>query len=169
MHQKGSIIKGFLFRAENFFNYASSLDDMTAADPGLLDYYGGVSLHEQSHGEAFLSFFQSRCRVEGLYLLDEPEAALSPSNQLELVKVLWKIAATGTQQFIISTHSPIILSYPGAQILNFDCIPIREIAYEETHSCRFYRGFMNDRSSYLGELAGSTRADEEDDDGPGKL
>ena len=149
---KRSIEKGFLFRAENFFNYAAYLDDLIMTDPGLLAYYGGDSLTRQSHGEAFLSFFKARCRIKGIYLLDEPEAALSPSNQLALVKALWGIVQAGRGQFIINTHSPIILSYPGARIFSFDHVPIKTISYTETHSYRFYKNFMNNRTSYLKEL-----------------
>ncbi len=149
---RGIIPKGFLFRSENFFNYASNLDDMTTNDPDILKYYGGMSLHQQSHGQAFLSFFENRCRIKGLYLLDEPEAALSPPNQLAFLKILQMITEKGKGQFIISTHSPIILSFPDAQILSFDCIPIKEIAYEATHSYRFYKSFMNDRAPYLQEF-----------------
>jgi predicted ATPase len=139
------IERGFLFRAENFFNYASYLDDLIMTDPGILQYYGGASLNRQSHGQAFLSFFNSRCRMAGVYLLDEPEAALSPASQLSFVRILREIAGEGKAQFIISSHSPIILSYPGAQILSFDRAPIREIAYEETPSYLFYKSFMNER------------------------
>jgi predicted ATPase len=148
----GAIKKGFLFRAENFFNYACYLDDLTMYDPAILEYYGGGSLHQQSHGEAFLSFLENRCSMDGLYLLDEPEAALSPANQLAFLQTLWKMAGKHRTQFIISTHSPIILSYPGAQILSFDFVPIREIPYEETHSYQFYMRFMNDRDSLLKSL-----------------
>ncbi|MBW1817375.1 MAG: AAA family ATPase [Deltaproteobacteria bacterium] len=149
---KGNIERGFLFRAENFFNYAAYLDDLIMTDPGLLEYYGGDSLTRQSHGQGFLSFFNARCRIKGVYFLDEPEAALSPPNQLAFVKALWRIVQAGQGQFIISTHSPIILSYPGAQIFSFDFIPIKSIPYTETHSFRFYKDFMNNRTSYLKEL-----------------
>ena len=144
--------RGFLFRAENFFNYAADLDDMTMTDPDILQYYGGLSLHRQSHGEAFLSFLENRCRIGGLYLLDEPEAALSPRNQMAFLKTLRRIEEKGTSQFIISTHSPIILSYPGARIFSFDHIPIRRIAYEETRSYRFYLDFLNRPAVYLRDL-----------------
>jgi len=151
------VTKGFLFRSENFFNYASSLDDIVMTDPGILDYYGGVSLHEQSHGQAFLSFFKNRCVLNGLYLLDEPEAALSPANQLTFLKVLRGIVETVSKvQFVICTHSPIILGYPGAQTLSFDHVPITEISYEETKSFKFYRDFLNDPDSYLTNLNGLT-------------
>jgi predicted ATPase len=151
------IRKGFLFRAENFFNYASYLDDLIQVDPDILQYYGGASLNVQSHGESFISFLASRCRIEGIYLLDEPEAALSPSNQLALVEVLHGLVQEETNQFIISTHSPIILSCPGAQILSFDHVPIQEIRYEETRSFQFYKGFMEDREKYLKRLRGFQR------------
>ncbi len=146
---EGTFRKGFLFRAENFFNYAASIDDMTMTDPDILRYYGGRSFHQQSHGESFISFFENRCGMAGLYLLDEPEAALSPSNQLAFLKSLQKIVSRGKRQFIISTHSPIILSCPGAQILSFDHVPIQEISYEETHSYRFYRSFLEQRERQL--------------------
>ena len=165
----GGIKKGFLFRAENFFNFASYLDDLTQSDPSILRYYGGRSFHQQSHGQAFFSFFKSRCRIPGLYLLDEPEAALSPSNQLAMVKKLWELTEKRRVQFIISTHSPIILSYPEAQILSFDFIPIKEIIYEQTRSYRFYKRFMNEKSYYIGQLRGSARDKEEENDGEGEL
>ena len=149
VQEKGAIKKGFLFRAENFFNYASSIDDFSISDPGLLKFYGGLSLHQQSHGEAFISFFENRCGVEGLYMLDEPEAALSPANQLSFLKMLLKTVRKGRGQFIISTHSPIILSCPGARIFSFDSIPIKEIDYEETGIFKFYKNFMNNRNFYL--------------------
>jgi predicted ATPase len=145
----GAISKGFLFRAENFFNYASGLDDVILTDPDILKYYGGQSFHQQSHGESFLSFFEHRCRMAGLYLLDEPESALSPANQLSFLKILRRIVQMGKSQFIISTHSPIILSFPDAQILSFDEAPIKEILYEETHSYQFYKDFLNNRGAYL--------------------
>jgi predicted ATPase len=146
------IARGFLFRSENFFNYACQIDDVIQTDPGILDYYGGKSFHLQSHGEGFLSFFENRCRMDGLYLLDEPESALSPPNQLALVKIIWDLAAEGNRQFIITTHSPILLSLPEALILSFDRIPIREIPYEETNSYRFYKGFLEERDRYLKDL-----------------
>ncbi len=165
----GGVQKGFLFRAENFFNYASGIDDMSLTDPAILRYYGGLSFHQQSHGQSFLSFFGSRCRLDGLYLLDEPEAALSPQNQLALVGILLKIARGERKQFIISTHSPIILSYPGAQVFSFDHAPISEIAYEQTQSYRFYKSFMEDRGPYLEALKRVDGESREEDDGQGKL
>ncbi len=166
---RGGSIKGFIFRAENFFNYASNIDDFSMSDPGILQYYGGSSLNKKSHGQAFLSFLENRCKLKGLYLLDEPEAALSPSSQLAFLEILWKTANKGEGQFIISTHSPIILSCPGAHILSFDDIPIKEIAYRETRSYRFYKNFMADTASYLRAFTEAGKGREEDDYGQGKL
>ncbi len=167
--EPGGIRKGFLFRAENFFNYACNVDDMIMSDAGMLKYYGGKSLHQKSHGESFLSFFEHRCRIDGLYLFDEPEAALSPSNQLAFLKLLYRQTRSGDVQFIISTHSPIILSYPAAQILSFDYVPIQEIEYEETSSYRFYAGFIANRQAYLEALNnGDINDNQEGKDAQGK-
>lgn len=136
------IERGYLFRAETFFNYASCVDDFIMTDPGLVEFYGGVSLNQQSHGQAFMAFFMSRCAKDGLYLIDEPEAALSPSRQMEFLECLKKAVAERQSQFIISTHSPIILSYPGAQIMSFDNIPIEEVGYRDTGSYRVYKRFL---------------------------
>jgi len=136
------IERGYLFRAENFFNCASYLDDFIMNDPGLIDFYGGVSLNQQSHGQAFMAFFKTRCSRGGLYLMDEPEAALSPSRQVEFLDCVRRSVSESGSQFIISSHSPIILSFPDAQILSFDSAPIKEIDYKETSSYRLYRQFL---------------------------
>jgi len=140
------IERGCLFRAETFFNYASHIDDFIMNDPGLLEFYGGLSLNQQSHGQAFMAFFENRCSREGLYLIDEPEAALSPSKQIAFLECLKKAVSRNGSQFIISTHSPIVLSYPDAQILSFDVIPIGEVNYEETNSFRIYKSFLEMRN-----------------------
>ncbi len=135
---------GFYFRAEAFFNFASSLDDIITDDPGRERYFGGKSLNTLSHGESFLAFFQSYCfLLDGLYLLDEPEAALSPENQVEFVKILQKNMMNGNKQYIIATLSPIILACPDAQILSFDHETISPISYEESSPYRFYRDFFS--------------------------
>ncbi len=137
------IERGYLFRAETFFNYASYIDDFMVGDPGLIDFYGGTSLNQQSHGQAFMAFFKTRCLREGLYLMDEPEAALSPSRQVEFLECVRRSVCESGSQFIISSHSPIILSFPEAQILSFDSVPIVEIDYKETGSYRVYKKFLN--------------------------
>ncbi len=137
---------GFHFRAEAFLNFASSLDDIILDDPARDHYFGGKSLNVVSHGESFLTFFKSySCRLAGLYLFDEPEAALSPQNQLEFARMLFDSLQNGTggRQFIIATHSPIIMACPGANILTFDAESVKQIDYRHTEHYRFYREFLS--------------------------
>jgi len=96
-----------------------------------------------------MSYFKSRYQIKGLYLLDEPETALSPRSQIELLEVLTKMSAAGHAQFIIATHSPILLACPGAMIYSFDHSPVKRLQYEETPHYQIYKGFMEDRSAYL--------------------
>ncbi|MNB76669.1 recombination protein F [compost metagenome] len=140
------ITNGFFLRAETFYHFASHLDTM----PESLRYYGGQSLHKQSHGEAFLSLFTNRFGKKAIYLLDEPEAALSPARQLSLLRIIKDLEKE--VQFIIATHSPILLGYPGAQILNFDSHPAGEIRYEETMHYIITRQFLENRNAVLREL-----------------
>jgi predicted ATPase len=118
-------------------------------DPGLVEYFGGKSLMTQSHGQSLMAFFQSRLKIKGLYLLDEPETALSPKTQLVLLGLLKEISQSGIAQFIIATHSPILLACPGARILSFDEIPVRQIDYHDTNHYRIYKDFMDDPVKYL--------------------
>ena len=147
--------KGFFLRAESFYHFASHLDEL-----GHYEGYGGRSLHEQSHGEGFLSLFTNRFGEEGIYLLDEPEAALSPARQLAFLKVMHDLVNGSKAQFIIATHSPILLSFPGAQIYDFDSSPIGEIAYEETDHYRLTLNFLTGRERFFHELF----RDEENED-----
>ncbi|WP_145320092.1 AAA family ATPase [Paenibacillus xylanexedens] len=140
------ITNGFFMRSESFYQFASHVDEM----PASLPYYGGRSLHEQSHGESFLSLFVNRFSSKGIYLLDEPEAALSPARQLSLLRILHDLS--GTSQFIIATHSPILLGYPGAEILSFDDSHIQEVTYEETDHYQITRSFLENRDRMLNEL-----------------
>ncbi|OMF67934.1 AAA family ATPase [Paenibacillus sp. FSL R5-0766] len=140
------ITNGFFMRSESFYQFASHVDEM----PASLPYYGGRSLHEQSHGESFLSLFVNRFSSRGIYLLDEPEAALSPARQLSLLRILHDLS--GTSQFIIATHSPILLGYPGAEILSFDDSHIQEVTYEETDHYQITRSFLENRDRMLNEL-----------------
>jgi predicted ATPase len=110
--------------------------------------YGGKSLHEQSHGESFLALLTQKFRGNGLYLLDEPEAALSPSRQLSALAVMHKLVKNGSQ-FIIATHSPILMAYPDARIYLFSETGIREVAYEDTDHYRVARDFLNHREQML--------------------
>lgn len=140
------ITNGFFMRAETFHQFASHLDTM----PESLPYYGGRSLHHQSHGEAFLSVFTHRFGKKAIYLLDEPEAALSPSRQLGLLRIIKDLEHEA--QFIIATHSPILLGYPHAQILNFDARPVEEIEYEDTVHYIVTRRFLVDREKMIQEI-----------------
>jgi predicted ATPase len=140
------------FFGSNVFNYfVQSLDEWASADPAMLDYFGGKSLVTQSHGQSLLSFFRARYRLKGLYLLDEPETALSPKSQLALVKILRDMGRAGHAQFIVATHSPILLACPDATIYSFDHNPVQSIRYEETDHYRLYKGFMDNRHSFLAE------------------
>jgi len=136
---------GYFLRAESFFNVATEIDRL-----GVTRGYGGVSLHEQSHGEAFLALLLNRFLGDGLYILDEPEAALSPMRQLTLLARIHELVHLGSQ-FLIATHSPIVMAYPGATILSLDD-GMREILYEETEHYRVTRDFFNHRKKMLDEL-----------------
>lgn len=143
-------VPGSLFRAETFRDFADFLDDVALCDPGRLKYHGGRLLNTLSHGEAILSYFSGRYHIKGLYFLDEPESALSPASQVRFLKILQQLEAGGHAQFIMATHSPILLAYPGAQIFSFDAPCIEEVAYEETMHYRLYKQFFTDRSVFLG-------------------
>jgi predicted ATPase len=131
------VTEGFFMRAESFYNFATYLD--TVSD---LRAYGGKSLHGQSHGESFISLFANRFE-QGVYILDEPEAALSPQRQLSFLKIIHDLSAPGHAQFLIATHSPIILSYPHAVLFSLDGDEIRTIDYRETKHFLITRDFLN--------------------------
>jgi predicted ATPase len=135
-------VPGSFFSAGIFHHFVEALDEWAASDPGQLDYFGGKSLVTQSHGQSLMSFFRSRYRIRGLYLLDEPETALSPRTQLELLDLLTREAEDGHAQFIIATHSPILMSLPGARLLSFDASPVTEIDYRDTDHYQIYRNFF---------------------------
>jgi predicted ATPase len=118
-------------------------------DPGLLSYLGGESFMSKSHGQSLMAFFTSRFKIKGIYFLDEPETALSPKSQLALLKLLAEMSRSGHAQFIIATHSPILLACPGSQILNFDDTPVQAIDYERTDHYRLYKDFMADPKKYV--------------------
>jgi len=142
-------VPGSLFRAETFRDFADFLDDVALCDPGRLKYHGGHILNTLSHGEGIYRYFSGRYHIKGLYLLDEPEAAFSPSSQVKFLKLLRRLEAKGHAQFIIATHSPILLAHPGAQIFSFDSSRIEEVSYEETAHYRIYKQFFTDRSAFL--------------------
>ncbi len=138
--------EGFFMRAESFYNFATYIDEVSN-----LRAYGGKSLHQQSHGESFLSLFSNRFE-QGIYLLDEPEAALSPQRQLSFLSIIHDLEKSGHAQFIIATHSPIILSYPGAILFSFDNEAIEPIAYQDSEHYRVTRDFLNAPERYFKHL-----------------
>lgn len=140
------IVPGSFFGSSVFQDFARLLEEWAQADPGLLDYFGGKSLLTQSHGQSIMSFLKARCAIRGLYLLDEPETALSPRTQIALLDLLTKLSEAGHAQFLIATHSPILLACPGATIYSFDESPIAPIPYEQTDHYRVYRDFMEDQN-----------------------
>ena len=150
------VAQGFFMRAESFYNFATYIEQVSD-----LRAYGGKSLHQQSHGESFLSLFANRFE-QGIYLLDEPEAALSPQRQLSFLRIIHELETPAHAQFVIATHSPIILSYPGAVLFSLDGDSIREIAYRETEHYRVTRDFLNSPERYLKHLF-RAESDEESD------
>ena len=134
---------GFFLRAESFYNVATNIDEMDETIPGprLIDSYGGVSLHKQSHGESFLALVEHRFGGDGLYLLDEPEAALSPTRMMSLL-VLMRNLVKKHSQFIIATHSPILMAYPGACIYQLSQDGIDRVAYRDTEHYQLTRRFL---------------------------
>lgn len=145
---------GFFLRAETFYNLATTIEELDNApgnSPRIIDGYGGVSLHEQSHGESFWSTFIHRFRGNGIYLLDEPEAALSPLRQLSMLSRIHDLVGEGSQ-FIIATHSPILLSYPDAKIVEFTDEGAQETTLEETSHYRIMKQFFDDKDRMLHHL-----------------
>ncbi|AET68296.1 putative ATPase [Desulfosporosinus orientis DSM 765] len=144
---------GFFLRAESFYNFATNLDDLDeemSTEPRLIDYYGGRSLHEQSHGESFFALFQNKFGREGIYVLDEPEAALSPSRQMAMLSRMHDLVKEGSQ-FIIATHSPIIMAYPNAWIYQIN-EGFEKVNYEDTEHYQVMRAFLNNKEKMLNIL-----------------
>lgn len=144
---------GFFLRAESFFNVATEIErlDEEPGGPPLIASYGSHSLHEQSHGESFFTLLMDRFRGRGLYLLDEPEAALSPTRQMAMISRMHQLV-TDQSQFIIATHSPIIMAYPNAQTLLIDEEGIHSVEYTETEHYRVTKDFLNRYERFLKEL-----------------
>jgi len=146
-------VEGSFFGSSVFQDFVRMLDDWATVSPGLLQYFGGQSLMTQSHGQSIISFFKARYTIKGLYLLDEPETALSPKTQFSLLELLTKMGNAGHAQFVIATHSPILLACPDATILSFDNIPVKEVQYEETEHFKLYKDFMENRKKYMDKFS----------------
>jgi predicted ATPase len=139
----------FFLRAESFFNLASAIEDLDDGPGGgsIIDSYGGRSLHDQSHGQSFLALLNHRFGANGLYILDEPESALSPQGQLAMLLRLYELIEAGSQ-FIIATHSPILLSFPQARIYELSDTGIALTPYDETETVSLYRSFLAAPAAY---------------------
>lgn len=145
----------FFLRAESFFNLSTEIErlDEGPGGPPIINSFGGRSLHEQSHGESFFALFLKRFGGGGLYILDEPEAALSPVRQMALLSIIHRLLSKNSQ-FIIATHSPIVMAYPEATIFLLSEERIAAVSYEETDHYRVTRDFLNHRAAALQELLG---------------
>lgn len=153
LHRKLRLVRSFrkprdfyFLRAESFYNVATYMDEV-----GYLSGYGDRSLHARSHGEAFMTLLTDKFRGNGLYILDEPEAALSPSRQLAALRLIHQLVEDGSQ-FIIATHSPILLAYPRAQISLLDGSGISPLRYEDSEHYAVTRDFLNHYPSMLHHL-----------------
>ena len=144
-------VPGSFFSAQSHREFALILDEWAATDPGQLKYFGGESLVTQSHGQSTMALFRSAYRNKGIYFSDEPETALSPKRQVELVRLLANMGHEGRAQFIIATHSPILLACPGATIYDFNRSPLNVVAYEETEYYQIYRQFLDNRELFLNQ------------------
>ena len=142
---------GFFLRAESFFNVATEIENLDAQPSSsnkIISSYGSKSLHEQSHGEAFFSLMQHRFGAEGLYLLDEPESALSPQRQMSMLTLIHELVKQGSQ-FIIATHSPILLSYPSSTIYEIKEEGLVETNYKKTDTFQVTKRFLDDPKGIL--------------------
>ena len=149
--KKGYAEDGFFLRAESLYNVATNIDDMdkdASFDPLVIESYGGVSLHNQSHGESFLSIVQNRFFGNGLYILDEPEAALSPMRLLTLIVEMNELVKKNSQ-FIIATHSPILMTFPNAEILEFSENGMKSVNYQDTNHFQISRRFLDNPEKML--------------------
>ena len=144
---------GYFLRAESFFNVGTEIEalDREGGGPPIIDAYGGVSLHEQSHGESFFALLEHRFHGGGLYILDEPEAALSPNRQLSFLARMHQLIGQASQ-FVIATHSPIILGYPDAWIYQATPRGLERIDYEDTDHFQITRSFLNRPKTFLDVL-----------------
>lgn len=142
---------GFFLRAESFFNVATNIDALdgeAAFSPPVIDSYGGIPLHERSHGESFLALAQNRFGGNGLYILDEPEAALSPMKLLTLMCEIRRLTHQNSQ-FIIATHSPILMAFPGAEIMEFSENGIQKTAFRNTQHYEITRRFLENPDRFF--------------------
>ena len=145
---------GFFLRAESFYNVATTIENIDGEGGlggSIINSYGGRSLHAQSHGESYIALMENRFGGNGIYLLDEPESALSPQRQYAMLFLIHELVKKNSQ-FIIATHSPVILAYPGAAIYSIDGENIKRVAYEECEQYQFTRDFLKNYKQYISFL-----------------
>ena len=152
LHFSDGELRGSFFGSEIFRHFAEQLDEWAKMDPAILKYFGGQSLTTKSHGQGNMAFFENRFKKDGLYLLDEPESALSPKSQIEFLRIVYHSIRQANAQFIIATHSPLLLAFPDSTIFSFDKAPISQIAYKETDYYNVYKSFFEDSSGVFQEL-----------------
>lgn len=152
----GAIRDAFFLRAESVFNLATEIERLDVKDS-----YGGVSLHERSHGESFLAIAENRLGRRGFYLMDEPESALSASRQLTLLALIHEWVTRGDCQLVIATHSPLLLAYPEALIYELDDAGIHRVAYEDAATVRVYREFLSAPAAFVASLTKARGPDPE--------
>lgn len=144
----------FFLRAEGVYNLATEIKRLDEGDSGpIIAGFGGISLHEQSHGESFLAMVKHRFRGGGIYVLDEPESALSPSRQITLLHLLYELSHNRSSQIVMATHSPILMALPGATLYRLSDAGIEPIAYEDTEHFKITKMFLSSPSTFLRHLA----------------
>lgn len=155
------VTRGFFFRADSYLNLARYVDE----DLGSIALYGGKALMQQSHGESFLALFENRLQAnaQSIFLLDEPESALSPTRQLELLRLLDRWHKSGRAQIIIATHSPLIMAYPHATLLYFDRDGLREVNYRVTSHFQTLARFFRDPDAMIAEALAENDSPVSDD------
>jgi len=154
---------GYFLRAESFYNVGTEAEQIARQPGGSFAAYGGRSPHEQSHGESFMALVNHRFGPDGLYVLDEPEAALSPQRQLALLVAMHRLVTDGAQ-FVIATHSPILMAFPGACLLRLDGERIEPVEFRKTEHYALTRDFLNDPDRYLRRLLAASAAPPDPDD-----
>lgn len=142
---------GFFLRAESFYNTISYMDTVNDTGRNIYDYYGGKRLHEVSHGEGFINMLNHRCRGNSFFIFDEPEAALSPFSQIKMLARMHQLVKEDSQ-FVISTHSPILMAYPGATIYQLTGNGIHQTDYDKTEHYMLMKYFLNNTNQYLNKI-----------------
>jgi len=142
----------YFLRAESVYNVATEMERLEDIRPGLMRSYGGKTLHSRSHGEAFLALVENRFWGGGVYVLDEPESALSPSRQIALLSLLLDLTHNRASQVIMATHSPILMALPGARIYYLSDEGIEPVKYEDTEHYRITKSFLSDPEAYVRRL-----------------